>query len=528
MHGIQTGRAGETARYNLNRPEQFGYKPLNEVQGGWNKSKQALSNIMNGLEKATAGMIKIPDRAYFQARYNTSIASQLKAQGLEEPTDEIIEQAVEEARQAVFQKSGALSKGAKGVRNSINSFGGIVGFDNAGDYVLPFIETSANVTEEALDRAGLGYIKALRGMIKGNRQGLSNGEMRDLYRDLAKGIVGTGEMAAGGALLNAAKAYVKLNFGADKDYQAQEITGEKPKTLRVGNKILSVKDYDYATLLARVGEIVQGEGTNEEKINAITEAVGGTLMSAPALSALKDTVETYGKLKNEDASKIAQRAAADYVSNVAKQVLQPGVLGKVNELVDPYKRETYDPNSVLKTELNRFKNNVPGLSKTLPVKYNALGQPVKRNNIDNPVEKALSVIVTGHQNYTPNETYNYMKNYGNGIKDTDITGKRQVPLNKAKRTININGEKYKMNNKEYSQYQRLYGQFRTNLQKELINQRAYDGMDVEMTVKDFNEVRKSADAAAKYLMFGAAPKKAPKYMDEILYNTGNYLNADEI
>lgn len=72
---------------------------------------------------------------------------------------------------------------------------------------------------------------------------------------------------------------------------------------------------------------------------------------------------------------------------------------------------------------------------------------------DGLIEKLKSI------SHATNETLNELSKK---MEDSDTKGKNQIALKKSKRTIKVNGENIKLDNKQYSKYQQEYGRLSIN------------------------------------------------------------------
>lgn len=168
---------------------QFRYRPLNEVEG-FKKVPQALENVMSGLEKAVNYTIRVPDRMFYEGRYASSLADQLQSQGLKEATPEIIEQAVKEAKDAVYQGDTWASKASLGIRDTLNKIP--LGAFKVGDWTMPFVQTVANISEEGLKNIGGIPVGAYKWLKADTPEALREAEILT-----AKGVKGLLPMSVG-------------------------------------------------------------------------------------------------------------------------------------------------------------------------------------------------------------------------------------------------------------------------------------------------------------------------------------------
>ncbi len=531
VNGLNTGRAGESARYDLNKPLAFSYKPLDNINGFLPKLNQGIENTFSFVEKFVNGMVKIPDRAYFSARYNTSLLEQMASRGVDVKkyqkldksklsetltniaTQEEVEQALSEARENVFQRDCAAAKMARNIRNAFNIVK--VGGFKLGDWTFPFIHTTSVISEDIVDRIGLGFVKGCKDIYKIKTEGGTRADLRNAYNNIAKSIVGAIIISIGAM------------SGEDKEEESftdKEMIGGHQKPINIGNISLNAKDIPFLTVPYRLGKLLMTN--NEHKIkNAILETWDGIAETNPILSKYKENY-SYANKSGDD---ILEQFIADSIGTTVGQLVQNSQLRNIRAITDPYERETYDPNSPIKTQINRFKNANPFTSPTLPYKYNAIGEKVSKTNIDNVAERTLSSLITGHRRLKDeNATYSEYKRLGNAFKDTSYKGKNSLYMSKIKRSIYVNGEKYKMNPEEFSAFQRDYGRINYNIRSKMLNYNDFMNQDASSFVKDINELRSSIEEAVKIKHFGHKPKldkrgnyKLHKYTEDILLNYDN-------
>ena len=509
VQGINTGRAGETARYDLNKPNAFRYRPLKTKKGLIAKSLQGVENTFSVVEKITSGMIKIPDRAYFQGRYNTSLLDQLNSRGvntkrfqklkgatLSETLTNIakpeeVEQAILEARENVFQRDCIASKFARNIRSGLNSLTPY----QIGDWALPFIHTTSVISEDIIDRIGVGLIKGSQKIYDINKNGGSSRDLRDAYNSIAKSIIGIGIIALGAA----------KGEDEEKSYTDKEITGEYSNAVNIKNVSINAKNIPFILVPYNLGKMLMSN--NEQKIKkAVLKTWEAIAETNPVLSKYNE-MSKKNKFGNKDEKDILDEFIADTLGVPLAQLFQNATLRNIRNITDEYDRETYVPDNKWATLGNKFKNATPGLSQTLPKKYNAIGEEVKRNNIENPLEKAVSAFITGHKRLKPeNETYNEFKKIGKGFENTDYKGKGNIAMAKIKRGVKVNGENYKMLPEEYSNFQRDYGRINYYFRK-VLSDSSFMNKDAKSFVDDISEIKQSAEEAVKIQQLGHIPTK---------------------
>lgn len=528
---INTSRSGEVGRYGLPKTRSFNYTPLSEVEGGLlAKGKQGLENILATGEKGLAYTLQVPDRMFYEARYASSLADQMASAGTNKPTQEMINQARKEALEAVYQDDSWASRLGNSTRDLINKVPESLenhlnlpenSIPKIGNFIAPFVTTPANIVNIGLKNS-FGAFTGVPKLLKAS----TPQEIRDAEMLIARNIKGLLPMGLGAGV---GLGNIKGNIGQN-DSQNDAVTGLKPQSVVIGNKAFSLKDYPQWSIPASIGTgLVQG-GIPQGVVNTI-EAVG----DISALKAIGDTLDAfkprYGQ--NPTPAEIANNLFRSQGVNILSQNLPfGGALGELRNDIDPYAREMYMPTGNTTPEMignslkytgNRILNRIPVASTLLPHKYNAIGEPVRINNIDNPIARAASEAVDlGVRNYNENPVYNELKKFQEDIKDTDYTGKTKVGLHTPSRTVRLNGENIKLDNEQYSDFSHDYTKINYILKGMAINDAAYKSMDDAEKVEYLSNLRKSAEEAVKMMQFDhQPPRKLHPYTQYIL---DNYLD----
>lgn len=201
-----------------------------------------------------------------------------------------------------------------------------------------------------------------------------------------------------------------------------------------------------------------------------------------------------------------------------------GTLRNLRNIVDPYGRELYTDNT-REYFANRIFNGLPFASESLPLKYNAMGNPVMVDNIENPLARTIGQSIDlGIRNYHKDNTNETLNKISKDLEDSSVKGKNQVALKKSKRTIKVNGENIKLDNKQFSKYQKDYGRLNYTLKDKALSNPNFVNLSNEEKAEYFMELRQSIEEAVKIKQFGHTPTKRMKpYTQEILDNYDNYI-----
>ena len=539
--GIRTGRAGDGERYDLKNGQTFKYKSLKDINGSFGeKAKQAVENGLYGLEKALNYSIRVPDRAFYEARYASSIADQMKAAGVNEPTNEMIEQAVKEAKEAVFQDESWASKAGVNLRKGFNSISeGLneaIGKDvipNVGDWAMPFVQTVANVTNQGLKNVAGLPVGAVKYAAAHTPQ-----EIRDAEMLMAKGIKGAGIGTAGYGIGNAMTnnpEQIYSNIGSN-DYQDDDVTGIRPQSIAIGDKSISLKESPDTSIPLSIGMAIGENGLNNKGLSEAAIRAAEAPFTMPVAQGVSNIVNALNPsgYQEKPTEEIAADVAGATLQNAVNQLTPlSGFQREIRNTVDPYKRETYSKNS-FENALNRTLDGIPGLSDNLPIKYNAIGEPAYSDNIDNPILRTAGEAVDlGIRNRNYDETYETLKRYQDTLKDInkqkDAVGEdkikniNSVRMEKAKRSMTINGKMHYLNNEEYSNFQRDYGKINHNLRQYAFENKLFSRMKDGDITKYLSDINNSALQAVRIMQLGDKPKKYHRYTQSILSDYENWV-----
>ena len=505
--GINTARSGEVDRYELGFHPQFENIP-----------------ILGGAEKALNATIRIPDRMFYEARFDSALKDLMSTGKF--TAEEAEEIARNEALQAVFQGEGLLSKSSKFVRDLLNGrIDNKPMFDNEtvqniadniqlGSRIAPFVQTPANLITEGLERSPLGLAKGGFEMATAK----TPQQLRQAQQTLAKGITGTtGATLGGGYLLN----QVPNTIGGftNEDLYGDDVTGLPPQSIVIGDKAVSLASIPFLTIPAGLGKaLLEPDKTMPERLLNASTYTGNILSDLPMLKGLGDLYKGSADiakvgadyaLGNTDLAEVGQsvgRVAGQQGANILSQYIPlSGTLGTIRNAADPFNREmmTYNENPLLGTAEyigNRLQNRIPFASSLLPMKYNVLGEPSMRNNIENPIARTLEATISPVRirNYAERPAeMEEMQRIQDYAMENNIKGKTTLKFAKPKRYIGRGKDKINLTNEQYSELTRLYnGKVYDELQF-LMNTPEYQSADEETQIKWVREVMKEKKQEAE-------------------------------
>ena len=459
LQGIDTRGLGQ--RFDLSSGRTFQSKPM-----------QALETVLD------VGL-RVPDRAFYEATFAESVQNMMKAQGLTKPTQEILEQAEREALESVFQDKSKLSDFALGLRGGINRIG--TKEFGLGDVLIPYAQTPANLTQQAINYSPLGALKGI--------YNLSQGNQRQASLDLARSLIGTGLIGGGYGL---AKAGLTTPSQFDENYQTNKKIRENLQPLGIRPDQLG--DMWYAPFQPMSSPIATGTAMAYGE-NPLYAGLN-TVVDQPYLQGVTRGLRD---LQEGDWTK----AATNVVASIPSQFV-PTLASQFAQSIDPYQRETYDPNK-LQYGLNTAIAKIPFASKTLPEKIDVTGQPIERYSTKggqklfdiflNPtfINKKTTDPVLSELKYIydqTKETSHFMPSVDKKLEFTDVDG---------------NPQKIVLTGREFSEYQRRLGQ------------RMYDEFNYVMDLPEYA----NADEYGKIKILENAKKLVKAEVDNEMWNKRN-------
>lgn len=431
--------------------------------------------LMKGLETGLDIGLRVPDRMQYEATFAESVANMMKAQGLKEPTQEILEQAEQEALESVFQNNSLLSDTILGLRNNVINKLGLKDL-GLGDLAIPYAQTPANLVQQGINYSPLGAIKGISNLVQGNQ--------RQASLDLARALMGTGIIGTGYGLAqtgNMTPTQFEDNYIKNRNVKNNlQTLGIRPDSI---GGIWYAPFQPVSTSLAIGSAIQQGENPTQAGLN--------TMLDLPFL-------QNTNRFISDVKDKGVVDAGINFASSIPAQFV-PTALGQVAQYFDNVQRETYDKNK-FKQGINQAIAKTP-FSQLLPEKVNVKGEPIERYNSEG-IKRMFDVFV--------NPTF-----INKPINDTtmqelkvlyDQTGstKQFLPTVDKKIKFKQNGENktIELTGEQVSEYQQVLGRELYQNYTDLMNTEEYASSDDKTRIK----------------MLEKEKKRTKKYVDEGLFS----------
>lgn len=382
------------------------------------------------------------------------------------PEGEILRsQAILDAQVATWTNSTWASKVSEGIRKVLNTVSGDL---RAGDYLLPFIKTPANVIATGMDYAGLGIPKAFFETAKA----IKNGDLgsKEYFQKITKDLVRSGMGLAGAALI--ASGLDDDDFVGAYDptrAQIEQLRNSNYNAIRIGNKWISTDWLGPLSIPVTAMMYARKYGdTISEQIFQYGKGVLSQVKDLPGITDAFDYVKGQAYQKNQTLEEMTG-SARDYILEQAYSRLVPSIFSDIAKATDTKERQTSGT-------IGQIKNKIPGFRQSLPEKKNIFGETIIG-------EPSLSDILFGSRVKTDKETAI--------IKEiSDVSAKLDKPINftnwdkSSSATLAQFKEKY--GKIIYEEAKVKYGQELKKLLESAVNNSGYQKLSSEEKYKEIN------------------------------------------
>lgn len=424
------------------------------------------NKFLHSMDQFLGRALQLGDRPFYQAAYNGRMA-ELEKLGV--PSGEREELARLFALDRVFQNDSTLAKGVLKVRDTL----GI-----PGRLLMPFAQTPANMMDKLLDYSPVGMAKAVSQL---GTAGKGTFDQKLFVDRLARTFTGTGIAMLGYALAEKGILTGNSYDPTNKDKNAAEtLEGKQGYSLKIGDKYYSFDwDQPIGGILAAAADAQKAGADEKDLFTSLgigATAAANSVFNMSFMSGILDAFSGYSPAEGIGGALLSSTSQAT-----------PTVLNNVAKTIDPYARETYDPN-MFKQQGNKLIARLPFASKTLPKKVDITGNQVQLNQ-----GRGLGSRI--NENFAaPYKVTEVKKNTVNDevLRLQRKTGDNGVLLNQAEKSISKNGTSYTLTTEEYQRFQREMGKEAvTNIEK-LITTSKYKNMSTDEKAKALSDINKDA------------------------------------
>lgn len=466
--GVNTYRMGEesTTQYEMPRGRTFD------------------NAFLNGIDKAVNYGLMFGDRPFFEGHYNKRMA-ELERLGYDITSDEAKADAYGHAVDMVFQSDSDMAKGASGIREALNNILTVGDKFALGDFVVPFVQTPANIADKLLDYSPVGLARAVGQLGKSNTEAF---DQKLFSQRLGRSLTGMGILAVSYALAEAGI----LTGSSDDDVEkrrAMEASGWKPYSIKIGNTYYDYSFIQPVGMLMAIGADMYKEGQSVDDLTDLVAVSGAGIkggvncfFNMSFFSSLTDFFGGYG-----DAASNMGKAVLDFPTQFA-----PAITNAVNKTIDPYQRETYDPNP-LKQTVNKMAAKLPLASQTLPIKQNVYGEDMMQNQGRNAVQRTAENMLFPS---TVGQTKSHKVN-DELLRLNDATGSKSQFFAYPDKRQEFGGETVVLSSDEWLNFIENSNGYASRQAENLIGSSFYKGMSDEDKVDAISTVKKYANYKAK-------------------------------
>ncbi len=488
-----------------------------------------LSKFSNGVNNIVSHGMSMGDRPFYEAAYaqaKVELKDLVKKYGADVLAkdaggniDEFIDATAKlKALEAVFQDDSVLYGALKGFKESAGKLSeGVMGVDLLSQTSSPFIKTPGNMLSRALEYSPFGVVKNAVNTAKEMKiPELGGFNQRRFVDETSRNLMGTGILA--GTIAAARNGLTTGGYSEDADEaQAQRNAGMLEYAIQLPDgRQVDAGDIPVLGPMIEAGAKINEQGLAKGATQALGAIIGGSAMQG--INRLFGGNSGYSSGEEN----IFDRAIETLASSVTQ--LAPSLGRQVAQTMDPYKRDMGEYGT-LEYYGNMFKNQIPFLRQTLPIKYDEEGNPVLQNQGRDLKDKVIENFLApmNISEYKPSalteEASRLFKSTGENI--------AFVPKAKRSEVKEWYGDDFTED--KFRQYKQDFGKMKSDAGNALMQTDMYKNMDDVEKAGALQDVYSAMKAAIKSEITGEAPKDklAQIYLDRELDGMLEYMALNE-
>lgn len=475
--------------------------------------RKGIWKALDGLGHINSKLLDGEDMKFFDIAFRRQYGRVMKARGLsvqdlvDNPRlrDEITELSASEALRAVYRDNSAVSKAFskwKHPKNG-NALQKAVGIGI--DSVMPFTKTPINIVRRALEFSPAGGIEGFYHMAKG----FHNANPKMIVRgidELSSGVTGSAIMAAG--YFFGMYDHVTVKLGDDDESKFMREIGKQNFSVSIGSKDNNVSvtlDWlapgciPFFTGAAVANALGEDSGVNVWEVMDVAEQMFEPMVEMSVMQGIKNTLESFQK---ESGGGVMQGLMSAGLNSGLSYIGQfnPTIVGQINKtFFDHTRRDTSSTASEsTKRTVERWWNKQvakwPVFSQLLPEYKNVWAETQSNTWSKNPAGVFLENFWSpGYiKDYKPDSVEKELID----VYEKDKTVEGLFPQKNWKGQVSYNGGTLKLEKKEVSAYNDIYGKTSKNKLKELFASSAYKNASLKDKQKMIKEVYEEANTEA--------------------------------
>lgn len=366
------------------------YNVTGGIKGQAKAFRSGPGRAIQWLADKNSGLLEAEDWLGLKAKYSTSLAGYLKANGLgadalnsaDEAVQNLVQRgrefAINEAQRATFHEQSTLADALSQFSRSLNESNRKV--DNAIgmliEGIVPFKKTPINIVKTAGRYSPLNIANAVAKGVQAVKSGRYTAS--EVLDSLASGLTGTGIMALGAYL--GSQGIIRGSGTGDENQDAfDELQGAQNYSFVTDDGSYTIDWAAPSVLPLLVGVELQqsmsdGGVDSSDLINAIT-SIADPIVETTMMSGISDALSAV-QYADDDAD-VLSTFAANALTGYATQGI-PSSLGAIARAVDNTRRTSYSDSTGAAGELeytvNSTRNKIPFLSDDAPEYRDAWGR----------------------------------------------------------------------------------------------------------------------------------------------------------
>lgn len=500
--------------------------------------------VLNTLTEGNSKALDVEDIIAGKAKYQTSMAGFLKANGADASiftkTDDASKQLLDQARTYALNQANEATfhQNSKLAKYFTEHFNGKIG-----NVVIPFKKTPANILQASFEYSPAMFLHVARETNAWKKGAITTAQYID---DISKGLVGSVGLGIGALLAH--EGILSVSSGNEKEDAFNKKRGQQTLALKIGGKYFNIGDLAPASMPLVVGASIYDTAKNAKSggdaaLDSILNGLGtisNTVTDMTMLSGLADFVSAARYAESN--ADVGLSLAENVVGNLASQML-PTVGGKIEKTIDDTKRTTYTDKTgklakYVDQERRYLQTKIPFLQE--------IGEKMEKSD-NQTIAKlgdklTLEPQIDGWGNEMKVEDYGIgiggraITNFVNPITTTTDTSDR---LDEELRQIykdNKNDENVlkfgqnssneakvgdeKMTDKQWTEYQKANGQMKHDLGMSFIDSEAYKNMSTADKASALSTMGDFAKAYNQNKIAGKEMSSANQKLAEIYESAG--------
>uniref|UniRef100_A0A6H1ZAW2 Putative structural protein n=1 Tax=viral metagenome TaxID=1070528 RepID=A0A6H1ZAW2_9ZZZZ len=450
----------ELKKYDIRKQVNFGDSPMGKVAQKYTDTIYRTLGAEDKVFREAALQRSLFDQAKAGAKNSKLKGLDYKAEVkriYDNPTDEMLQNAINDAEYATFNRETPIGDLASGLRRGAKRMQDKQGFNALGKAVeigaetaMPFTRTPAGVATTILEYSPAGFLTTVA-------NGIKNKNQRQFVQGMGRAITGTSIIAAGGVL--AAAGLMTGAYPSDsKERLVWEQEGRLPNAIKVGNRWYELSRIGIFGALLGVGADIHR--AKDEGVGTYKQARAGL---ASGMKSFSDQSFVSGLNSALEAVKDPDRSLDRYAKQLATSIV-PTFFGRMAQVVDPTKRD-------YKTLKDGFLRKIPFASTKAEAAVDRFGQLVKdeRPFYIRAIDKLLLPINTKPID-KKETTQKLVEFYDEGV---------PVAPTQLSENTTLYGMKLELTSKQRKDIQGEIGEIQLTVLKKLMRKKSFNALPID-------------------------------------------------